>query len=261
MNRAAQARKSLERDLRRALANGELTLAYQPQVDVQHGTLTGAEALLRWTHPDRGPVPPSEFVPVAEECGLIVPLGEWVLETACRQSRAWQAAGLPPVRVAANLSAAQFLRRDLVASVLRALDVTGLAPEHLELEITEGLLMRDTTGTTATLRRLADLGIRIALDDFGTGYSQHELPEALPGAQDQDRPRVRDGHRRRSGGRGHRSRRYLPRSRPRPHRLWPKAWRRPSRSRGCAPSAATSCKATISAARCRRATSPRASMS
>jgi EAL domain-containing protein (putative c-di-GMP-specific phosphodiesterase class I) len=103
-----------------------------------------------------------------------------VLETACRQSRAWQAAGLPPVRVAANLSAAQFLRRDLVASVLRALDVTGLAPEHLELEITEGLLMRDTTGTTATLRRLADLGIRIALDDFGTGYSSMSYLKRFP---------------------------------------------------------------------------------
>ena len=119
-------------------------------------------------------------MPVAEECGLIVPLGEWVLETACRQSRAWQASGLPPVRVAANLSAAQFLRRDLVASVLRALDVTGLAPEHLELEITEGLLMRDMTGTTATLRRLADLGLRIALDDFGTGYSSMSYLKRFP---------------------------------------------------------------------------------
>jgi predicted signal transduction protein with EAL and GGDEF domain len=180
MNLAFLRRKALERDLRRAVDNGDLELFYQPQVEAQRGSLVGAEALLRWSHPERGPVPPSEFIPVAEECGLIVPLGNWALQAACARNKAWQEAGWPPIRVAVNLSAAQFLRRDLVADVARALEGSGLTPDHLELEITESLLMRDTEATIGTLRRLSDLGVRIALDDFGTGYSSMSYLRRFP---------------------------------------------------------------------------------
>ena len=121
-----------------------------------------------------------EFVPIAEECGLIVPLGEWVLQTACKQNKIWQDRGLPPVRVAVNLSAAQFLYRDLVASVVRALETSGLGHGHLELEITEGILMRETEMTISTLRRLTELGIQIAVDDFGTGYSSMAYLKRFP---------------------------------------------------------------------------------
>jgi EAL domain-containing protein (putative c-di-GMP-specific phosphodiesterase class I) len=117
---------------------------------------------------------------VAEECGLIVPLGDWALQAACARNKAWQDAGWPPIRVAVNLSAAQFLRRDLVANVARVLEESGLAPGHLELEITESLLMRDTEATIGTLRRLADLGVRMALDDFGTGYSSMSYLRRFP---------------------------------------------------------------------------------
>jgi diguanylate cyclase (GGDEF)-like protein/PAS domain S-box-containing protein len=180
MNLAFQARKELERDLRKALANGELDLYYQPQIDARRDAITGAEALLRWPHPDRGFIPPAEFVPIAEECGLIVPLGEWVLETACRQNKIWQDLGLPRVRVAVNLSTVQFLYRDLMASVIRALDTSGLDHSYLELEITEGILMRETEVTISTLRRLTELGIQIAVDDFGTGYSSMAYLKRFP---------------------------------------------------------------------------------
>jgi diguanylate cyclase (GGDEF)-like protein/PAS domain S-box-containing protein len=180
MNLAFQARKALERDLRKALANGELELFYQPQIDARREVIIGAEALVRWAHPERGLISPAEFVPIAEECGLVVPLGEWVLQTACRQNRIWQDQGLPPVRIAINLSAVQFLYRDLVASVLHALETSGLAHGYLELEITEGILMRETEVTISTLRRLADLGIQIAVDDFGTGYSSMAYLKRFP---------------------------------------------------------------------------------
>jgi diguanylate cyclase (GGDEF)-like protein/PAS domain S-box-containing protein len=180
MNLAFQARKALERDLRKALANGELDVFYQPQIDARSNLIIGAEALVRWPHPDRGMISPAEFVPIAEECGLIVPLGEWVLETACRQNKMWQAGGLPPVRVAVNLSAQQFLYRDLVASVVRVLETSALDHGYLELEITEGILMRETEVTISTLRRLTELGIQIAVDDFGTGYSSMAYLKRFP---------------------------------------------------------------------------------
>jgi predicted signal transduction protein with EAL and GGDEF domain len=151
MNRAFQARKSLERDLRKALSENELELFYQPQVDAQSGAIIGAEALVRWHHPTQGPISPAEFVPIAEESGLILPLGEWVLHTACAQNRAWQQLGLAPIRVAINLSAVQFLYRDLVDKVMGALQVSGLPAQYLELEITEGILMRDTDLAVAAL--------------------------------------------------------------------------------------------------------------
>ena len=180
MNLAFQARKALERELRKALANGELDLYYQPQIDARSSVIVGAEALVRWPHPERGMISPGEFVPIAEESGLIVPLGEWVLQTACTQNRVWRDLGLPPVRVAVNLSAAQFLYRDLMASVIRALETSGLDHAHLELEITEGILMRETEVTINTLRRLAELGIQIAVDDFGTGYSSMAYLKRFP---------------------------------------------------------------------------------
>lgn len=180
MNLAFQARKALERDLRKALANDELDLFYQPQVDARGDVIIGAEALLRWSHPDRGLVSPAEFVPIAEECGLIVNLGEWVLQTACRQNKIWQDLGLPRVRVAVNLSAVQFLYRDLMASVVRALETSGLDHASLELEITEGILMRETEVTIGTLRRLAELDVQIAVDDFGTGYSSMAYLKLFP---------------------------------------------------------------------------------
>jgi len=180
MNLAFQARKALERDLRKALANDELNLFYQPQVDARRDVIIGAEALLRWSHPDRGLISPAEFVPIAEECGLIVTLGEWVLQTACRQNKIWQDLGLPRVRVAVNLSAVQFLYRDLMASVVRALETSGLDHASLELEITEGILMRETEVTISTLRRLAELDIQIAVDDFGTGYSTMAYLKLFP---------------------------------------------------------------------------------
>jgi diguanylate cyclase (GGDEF)-like protein/PAS domain S-box-containing protein len=180
MNLAFQARKALERELRKALANGELDVYYQPQIDARNSVIVGAEALVRWPHPERGMISPGEFVPIAEECGLIVPLGEWVLQTACKQNKAWQNLGLSPVRVAVNLSAAQFLYRDLMASVIRALETSGLDHAHLELEITEGILMRETEVTINTLRRLAELGIQIAVDDFGTGYSSMAYLKRFP---------------------------------------------------------------------------------
>jgi EAL domain-containing protein (putative c-di-GMP-specific phosphodiesterase class I) len=142
--------------------------------------IVGAEALVRWPHPERGMISPGEFVPIAEESGLIVPLGEWVLQTACNQNKTWQNLGLPPVRVAVNLSAAQFLYRDLMASVIRALETSGLDHAHLELEITESILMRETEVTINTLRRLAELGIQIAVDDFGTGYSSMAYLKRFP---------------------------------------------------------------------------------
>ena len=180
MNLAFQARKALERDLRKALAHGQLDLFYQPQIDARRSLIIGAEALVRWRHPTRGMISPAEFVPIAEECGLIVPLGDWVLETACTQNRIWQDLGLPPVRVAVNLSAQQFLYRDLVGSVVGALETSGLDHACLELEITEGILMRETEMTISTLRRLTELGIQIAVDDFGTGYSSMAYLKRFP---------------------------------------------------------------------------------
>ena len=180
MNLVFQARKELERDLRKALANGELDLFYQPQIDARRDAIVGAEALLRWPHPDRGLISPAEFVPIAEECGLIVPLGEWVLETACRQNKMWRDLGLPRIRVAVNLSTVQFLYRDLMTSVVRALETSGLDHASLELEITEGILMRETEVTINTLQRLAELDIQIAIDDFGTGYSSMAYLKLFP---------------------------------------------------------------------------------
>ncbi|HZH56427.1 MAG TPA: EAL domain-containing protein [Burkholderiaceae bacterium] len=157
--------------LRNALANGEFMLHYQPKIEVLSGRVTGAEALLRWRTADGQMISPAEFIPLAEEIGLIVPIGEWVLNEACRTNRAWQAAGYRPIPVSVNISAIQLERDDLVHKVTQALNETGLTARFLELEITESALMSDVNQSIATLNRLRELGVQIAIDDFGTGYS------------------------------------------------------------------------------------------
>jgi diguanylate cyclase len=182
MNVQAAARLALERDLRRALDRDEFILYYQPLVDLATGKVAGGEALMRWRHPERGIVPPAEFISVLEETGLIVPAGEKVLRAACRQSRAWRDAALPPVRVAVNISARQFGQENLVGSVAGALRDSGLDPGCLELEITESLLVEDGAAGLRTLDRLREAvgWVRVAIDDFGTGYSSLHRLKALP---------------------------------------------------------------------------------
>lgn len=170
-NEWVQQRWALEADLRKALLRQELYLEYQPKVALASGRISGVEALLRWRHPTRGLVAPAEFIPVAEDSGLIVPIGAWVLEAACRQSQRWRAAGLRPLGMAVNLSGRQFGDPDLVWLVKRVLTETGLDPGSLELELTESILMDRVEDNAATLRDIKQLGVRLALDDFGTGYS------------------------------------------------------------------------------------------
>jgi diguanylate cyclase (GGDEF)-like protein/PAS domain S-box-containing protein len=171
MSDASRRLLELETELRGALAAGQLELAYQPRVDLESRRIAGCEALLRWNHPRLGAVSPAVFVPVAEDSGLIVPIGEWVLRTACARARAWADAGLPPVPVSVNLSIRQFLQQDVAALVQRVLRETGLAPAQLELEITESLIAQDTEQVIATVNRLKAAGVKLAIDDFGTGYS------------------------------------------------------------------------------------------
>jgi diguanylate cyclase (GGDEF)-like protein/PAS domain S-box-containing protein len=164
-------RLAIETQLRSALEGGELSLHYQAKLDLASHRICGVEALLRWNNQELGSVSPARFIPVAEETGLIVPIGKWVLRTACRQSMAWQRQGLPPVPMAVNLSPRQFVDPRLVDDLAAALDETGLAPELLELEITEGMVMRDTEHTVRLLQDIKALGVSLAIDDFGTGYS------------------------------------------------------------------------------------------
>ena len=164
-------RLSLEAGLRRALERDELVLYYQPQIEACTGRIVGMEALVRWQHPDMGLLAPSRFIKLAEETGLIVPLGEWVLLAACKAHREWQKLGLPPGRMAVNLSPRQFLHANLVKDTLRTLEGTGCSPKYIEMEITESMVMHDPAGAVATLQDLKAHGMRIAMDDFGTGYS------------------------------------------------------------------------------------------
>ena len=171
MNVEATEHLRMRNGLRSGLDNREFVLHYQPQIDLHTHAVVGAEALIRWNHPNMGMVPPGRFIPVAEDTGLIVPIGDWVLREACRQMVAWRKAGLPEFIVAVNLSAVQFRRSDLESTVVNALEKSGLDPGMLELELTESILIRDTEKTLATVRRLKAIGVRLSIDDFGTGYS------------------------------------------------------------------------------------------
>ena len=176
LDQLMHARRNLERDMRNALVNGEFELHYQPFVNVKSGEISGCEALLRWHHPERGLVRPAEFIPLAEETGLIVPLGEWVLKTACAEAAKWPV----NLKVAVNLSPAQFRKKDLVSTIVGALAASGIAPQRLELEITETVIMHDSEAVFAALGQLHKLGVRIALDDFGTGYSSLSFLQKFP---------------------------------------------------------------------------------
>jgi EAL domain-containing protein (putative c-di-GMP-specific phosphodiesterase class I) len=167
----AKDRLSLEADLRRALDQGEMMLYYQPQIDLVGGRLVGLEALVRWNHPQRGTISPAAFIPLAEECGLIVELGDRVLRMACRQIKQWSDAGLSPPLTAVNVSAVQFSRGHLLQSVTSALAEEGVPPALLELEITESFVMVDHERAVKVLADLKALGVRLSIDDFGTGYS------------------------------------------------------------------------------------------
>lgn len=180
MNTQTMERLRLETRLRRALERDEFLLHYQPKADLATGRLTGFEALLRWSPTGSTPVSPAVFIPLLEETRLIMPVGEWALRAACLQNRAWQEAGYPPFRMAVNLSARQFRERNLLETVQRVLTETGLAPEWLEIEITESTLMEHSEHVSATLQALSGMGVQLAIDDFGTGYSSLSYLKRMP---------------------------------------------------------------------------------
>jgi diguanylate cyclase (GGDEF)-like protein/PAS domain S-box-containing protein len=171
MNLDAVEHQQIRVGLLHAMERGEFRLHYQPQIDLTSGRVIGAKALIRWHHPDRGLLTPEHFISIAEESGLIVPIGAWVLREACRQAAAWRKTGLPRMVIAVNVSAIQFKRGDIEACVRQALDESGLPPECLELELTESVLIHDTDSVLATVQRLKSLGVMLSIDDFGTGYS------------------------------------------------------------------------------------------
>jgi EAL domain-containing protein (putative c-di-GMP-specific phosphodiesterase class I) len=189
---AVNARASLEDEIRQGIKEKRFSLWYQPQV--KNGRIIGAEALLRWNHPQRGVLPPSEFISLAEETGLIVPLGRWVLEMACRQAAAWaDRAGRSPIPIAVNVSARQFRQTDFVKHVLESIELAGVAPENIKLEITESMLLDNLEETVAVMTSLKSHGLRFSLDDFGTGYSSLAYLKRLPLDQLKiDRTFVRD---------------------------------------------------------------------
>ncbi len=180
MNLKSVERQSLEGSLRCALERGEFLLDYQPKVNLETGEITGVEALIRWQQPNRGLIPPAQFVPIAEDCGLIIPIGRWVLREACRQARAWQVEGLPPLPIAVNVSAVEFRHKGFVEGVRTILSETGLPAQYLELELTEGVLMEDAESATSVLLELKAMGVHLAVDDFGTGYSSLSYLRKFP---------------------------------------------------------------------------------
>ncbi len=180
MNASAVQKLTLETSLHRALERNEFSLFYQPKVDVESRSIVGVEALIRWQHPELGVVSPAEFIPVAEETGLIIPIGEWVLRTACAQIRAWLDGGVTPVPVAINLSAKQFHQQNICELVSAALRDYKVSANMLELEITESAAMQNAQATSATLHKLKAIGVSIAIDDFGTGYSSLSYLKRFP---------------------------------------------------------------------------------
>ena len=183
MNAKVHEKFLLQEELRNAVARSEFVLHYQPQVDLRTGRVFAVEALVRWNHPTLGLVPPIKFIPMAEETGLIVPIGDWVLREACRQNKAWQDAGLPPMVVSVNVSARQFREKNLVARVAGALKDSGLEAKYLELEVTESLIMQDVDLAVATMEELQGLGVQLSIDDFGTGYSSLSALKTFPVAR------------------------------------------------------------------------------
>jgi diguanylate cyclase (GGDEF)-like protein len=180
MNARAVLRQSTEASLRLALERREFVLYYQPKINLHSGTIVGVEALIRWQHPERGLLSPAQFVPIAEDCGLILPIGRWVLREACLQARAWRQAGLPSITVAVNTSALEFRAKDFLENIRTTLEDTHLEPRYLELELTESALMRDAESTDSVLHAIADLGVKLAIDDFGTGYSSLSYLRQFP---------------------------------------------------------------------------------
>jgi diguanylate cyclase (GGDEF)-like protein/PAS domain S-box-containing protein len=180
MNARAVERQSIEESLRRALERDQFTLHYQPKIDFRTGAIAGAEALIRWTHPTRGSVSPAQFIPIAEACGLIVPIGNWVLRQACEQSRAWLEAGLPEATMAVNVSAMEFRNDTFLEGLFAILGETGLDPRTLELEVTESVLMKHAESAASILHTLRERGVQVALDDFGTGYSSLSYLRKFP---------------------------------------------------------------------------------
>jgi EAL domain-containing protein (putative c-di-GMP-specific phosphodiesterase class I) len=180
MKEDALHRLTVEGDLRKAIERNEFTLHYQPKISGKDGSVVGLEALLRWTHPEKGPIGPDSFIPVAEATDLIVPIGDWVIRAACSQIRAWQDAGLPPVPVAVNVSSRQFRNCCLTETVTQTLADTGLSARDLVIEITETAMLQHEEEAVRALTRLRELGVRIALDDFGTGYSALGYLRRLP---------------------------------------------------------------------------------
>ncbi len=180
MNTRAVARQSIEEDLRGALERHEFSLQYQPKVDLQTGAITGVEALIRWLHPPRGMINPLSFVPVAEDSGLILPIGTWVRREACHQARVWQDAGLPPLPMSVNISVVEFRDHNFLESIRCLLRETRLRPDCLELELTERVLMQHAEATTAVLQQLKIMGVQLAVDDFGTGYSSLSYLRRFP---------------------------------------------------------------------------------
>jgi diguanylate cyclase (GGDEF)-like protein len=180
MNVRAVERQSIEEGLRRALERREFSLHYQPKINLAAGAISGAEALIRWMHPTRGMVPPAEFIPIAEDCGLILPIGAWVLREACAQARAWMDAGLPVTSMAVNVSAMEFRHEGFLDGLSAILAETGLDPASLELELTESVLMKHAASTATILQTLRERGMRVAVDDFGTGYSSLSYLRKFP---------------------------------------------------------------------------------
>jgi diguanylate cyclase (GGDEF)-like protein len=180
MTLRAVERQAIESDLRRALERQEFVLHYQPKINLETGAITGVEALVRWRHPNRGLLLPVHFISIAEDCGLIVPIGRWVLREACTQAKAWLDAGLPPVGMAVNISAVEFRSKGFLESIFSILADTRLEPRYLELELTESVLMRNTASATSLLHSLKRIGVRLAVDDFGTGYSSLSYLKQFP---------------------------------------------------------------------------------
>jgi EAL domain-containing protein (putative c-di-GMP-specific phosphodiesterase class I) len=183
MNSALKERTLLQQSMLNALENEEFFLLYQPQMDGKTNEILGVEALIRWNHPEMGMIPPIKFIPFAEETGMIVQIGEWVLRTACRQNKMWQDAGIPPIKMSVNVSARQFQEKNWVMTVEKTLKESGLESQYLELEITESLIMEDVERAIDVMNKLQAMGVQLSIDDFGTGYSSLSALKHFPVAR------------------------------------------------------------------------------